>query len=450
MSEPGPAQTKLPHATKALLLLLVLNMLNYGDRQVLNALAPKVIREFQLTEAQFGLTTSVFVYAYMLAAPFLGQLALRISRWWLISGCVVIWSLASGFCLSGPLVSGFTFLLIMRIIVGVGEAGYGPAAPALLSDYFPPRVRGRVITIFYIAIPVGSALGFIYGGKMVPHWRWAFLILMPVGLTMAVLCFLMKDPRVQPEVAKAPEPFFVTLKKLLRIPSYVANTAAMTAMTFVIGGMSVWTSRYITFRKMSQENLEAYLALPPQSDLFQRALHRQDEILGGVSQDFGIIVVIAGITSTLLGGLVGEWLRTRIRGAYLLVSGGAIIFAFPCMLLMIYLPFPYAWFAVFGAVFFLFFNTGPANTALAGVTNSAMRGTAFAVNIFTIHAFGDALSPALIGWLSTQVGWNKAFLIVSPLVLIASTFWIIGSRYLYNDELRAEGKIPEADPAPAG
>jgi len=443
MSEHGPAQTKLPHATKALLLLLGLNLLNYGDRQVLNALAPKVIQEFHLSEAQFGYTTSVFVYAYMLAAPFLGQMALRMSRWWLIAGCVVIWSLSSGFCLSGSVASGFAFLLTMRIIVGIGEAGYGPAAPALLSDYFPPSIRGRVISIFYIAIPVGSALGFIYGGAMVPHWRYAFLGMMPLGLTMAVLCALMKDPRTAPAAATKPEPFFVTLKKLLRIPSYVANTGAMTAMTFVIGGMSVWTARYITFRKMSEAGIESHLALPPTSELFQMAMQRQDQILAGVSKDFGIIVVVAGIASTLLGGLAGEWLRTKVRGAYLLVSGGAIIFAFPCMLAMIYLPFPYAWFAVFGAVFFLFFNTGPANTALAGVTNSAMRGTAFAVNIFTIHAFGDALSPALIGWLSTQVGWNKAFLIVSPLVLIASAFWIIGSRYLHNDELRAEGKLAE-------
>jgi MFS family permease len=438
MSE--PAHTKLPYARRALFLLLGLNLLNYGDRQVLNALSPKVIEEFKLTEAQFGMTASVFIYAYMLAAPVLGQLALRISRWWLISACVVIWSLASGFCLSGGMAMGFAVLLTMRVIVGVGEAGYGPAAPALLSDYYPPEQRGKVISFFYIAIPVGSALGFIYGGAMVAHWRWAFILLMPLGLTMAVLCFLMKDPRQKAAVESKPEAFLVTLKKLFRIPSYVANTGAMTAMTFVIGGMSVWTARYITFRKMDQEGLAGYLAMPT-SPYFSMALHRRDEILQGVSTDFGIIVVVAGIASTLCGGLVGEWLRHRIRGAYLWVSGIAIIVAFPCILAMIYLPFPWAWVAVFGAVFFLFFNTGPANTALASVTNSAMRGTAFAMNIFIIHALGDALSPPLIGWIASQAGWNNAFLIVSPLVLVASAFWIIGARYLPDDEARAEGTL---------
>ena len=441
MSQPGLAETKLPHATRALLLLLGLNLLNYGDRQVLNALAPKVIDAFSLSDTQFGLTASVFIYAYMIGAPILGQLAQRMSRWWLISGCVVIWSVASG---SG-LAFGFAFLLTMRVLVGIGEAGYGPAAPALLSDYFPPRLRGRVISIFYIAIPVGSALGFIYGGAMVDHWKWAFVLLMPLGLTMAVLCFLMKDPRPQVAGGGAQLRFFPTVKKLLRIPSYVANTGAMTAMTFVLGGMSVWTTRYITFRMQVQEGLYTTLAQPNNSPEFFHAVHRSDEILKSVSGTFGIVVVVSGIFSTLLGGLVGDWLRPKLRGAYLYVSGGAILFAFPCMLAMLWLPFPTAWFAVFGAVFFLFFNTGPANTALASVTNSAMRSTAFALNIFVIHALGDALSPPLMGWLAEKTNWNTAFVIISPLILVASAFWLIGARYLHNDELRAEGKLPELE-----
>jgi MFS family permease len=107
---------------------------------------------------------------------------------------------------------------------------------------------------------------------------------------------------------------------------------------------------------------------------------------------------------------------------------------------MIWLPFPQAWWAVFGAVFFLFFNTGPANTALANVTSSSLRATAFAVNIFVIHALGDAISPALIGWIVRHTSWKTAFIVISPLVLVASAIWFLGARYLPEDEKRAEGR----------
>ena len=123
----------------------------------------------------------------------------------------------------------------------------------------------------------------------------------------------------------------------------------------------------------------------------------------------------------------------RFRGAYFLVSGFAILLAFPCTLAMLWLPFPYAWFAVFGAVFFLFFNTGPANTALANVTSSRMRATAFALNIFLIHAFGDAISPPLVGWVKLRSSWDTAFGLVSLMMVLASAFWFIGARYLATD-----------------
>jgi MFS transporter, Spinster family, sphingosine-1-phosphate transporter len=101
---------------------------------------------------------------------------------------------------------------------------------------------------------------------------------------------------------------------------------------------------------------------------------------------------------------------------------------------MIWFAFPYAWVAVFGAVFFLFFNTGPANTALANVTSSRMRSTAFALNIFLIHALGDAISPPLIGWIARHTSWDLAFGLVSLMMILASVLWLIGARYLAQDE----------------
>jgi MFS family permease len=202
----------------------------------------------------------------------------------------------------------------------------------------------------------------------------------------------------------------------------------MTAMTFAIGGISFWIPKYMTLRYAEQ------LGLPALSALGQiGALDQFNKLLTEVNTTFGMIVVLAGLLATFSGGWLGDRLRTRIRGAYFVLSGAAILLAFPCTLAMIRLPFPAAWVAVFGAVFFLFFNTGPANTALANVTAPGIRATAFAMNIFFIHAFGDAISPPLIGWLKDKTSWNTAFVLVSLMMMLASALWFIGARYLDKD-----------------
>jgi MFS family permease len=312
----------------------------------------------------------------------------------------------------------YTFLVLSRIAVGFGEAGYGPAAPALIADYYPIEKRGRIMALFYLAIPVGSALGYVIGGKVNDMWGWryAFYLAVIPGLILAAICFTMKDPRPPQPVDVKRASLIEDAKALLRIPSYALNTAAMTAMTFAIGGIGFWIPKYM-LERVGELN-------PTQS---------QSSLLNDVNTTFGVIVVVAGILSTFAGGWLGDKLRPRWPGSYFIISGVAIAFAFPCTILMIYLPFPYTWFAVFGAVFFLFFNTGPANTALANVTGSRMRASAFALNIFLIHALGDAISPPLIGYVKKHTNWETAFSLVSLMMVLASVLWLIGARYLGRD-----------------
>ena len=419
-------------ARKAIALLLTINLFNYIDRQILSAVVPPLTAEFQLSDGQAGLLSTAFLYAYMIGAPILGRLAERVSRWWIIAGSVAVWSCASG--MTG-LAGGFGVLLASRVIVGIGEAGYGPAAPALISDYFPIERRGKVMALFYVAIPVGSALGYVIGGQMNEWlgWRSAFYVVVLPGLLLAALSWLMREPHPQKPREVSTGTLRADARTLLRIPSYLLNTAAMTAMTFAIGGIAFWIPKYMTDRIAEQQGLQTLSAL---GDL--GAMGQFNKILSEVNTTFGIIVVIAGILSTLAGSWLGEKLRPRFSGAYFAVSGVAILLAFPCTLAMLKLPFPYAWFAVFGAVFFLFFNTGPANTALANVTSPAMRATAFAINIFLIHAFGDALSPPLIGWVKGHTSWDTAFGLVSLMMLLASALWFIAARYLGKDTGAAE------------
>jgi MFS family permease len=206
--------------------------------------------------------------------------------------------------------------------------------------------------------------------------------------------------------------------KIFRIPSYVLNTAAMTAMTFAIGGISFWLPRYLYTDRAAD---------------FGGAPN-----LGRINLIFGGITVAAGLSATLIGGWCGDRLRRRFPSSYFLVSGAAMFFAFPVTLLMLKTPFPAAWALVFLAEFCLFFNTGPANAALANVTPPAVRSTAFALNIFFIHALGDAISPPLVGWIAGQSSMNNGFVLVSAVMVLASAFWFIGARYLGRDTAAVE------------
>jgi MFS family permease len=184
----------------------------------------------------------------------------------------------------------------------------------------------------------------------------------------------------------------------------------MTALTFAIGGLSFWVPGYLQYR-----------GLPPSSRIV-----------------FGGITVFAGLTATLLGGIAGDRLRNRFAGSYFIVSGIGILIAFPFSAMMLFTPFPFAWIPMFIAIFFLFFNTGPSNTALANVTAPSVRATAFAVNIFVIHALGDAVAPPLIGTVADRTNMNIAFLVVSGTMLIAGILWLIAAKYLPADTEKIE------------
>jgi len=175
--------------------------------------------------------------------------------------------------------------------------------------------------------------------------------------------------------------------------------------------LAFWMSAYLIFRKQPPE-----LATP---------------IFGGIT-------VVAGLLSTLLGGVVADRLQKRFSGSYFLVSGVGMLLAFPFSIAMLYAPFPLAWVFLFGAVFFVFLNTGPSNAALANVVRPEIRATAFALNILIIHLLGDALSPPLLGAVADRFDMNVAFLGVSAAMLISGIIWILGMKHLAADTAAVE------------
>jgi len=398
----------------ALSLLLLISLFHYIDRQVLAAVEPQIRATFFAADnpnamAATGVLGTAFIVSYMVAAPALGWLADRFSRWIVIGCAVIAWSLASG---ASGLAATFSVLLAARIFVGIGEGGYGPAAPTVLSDLFPIETRGRVLAAFCAAVPIGNALGYVLGGLVTEYWswRWAFYAVTPPGVLLGILCFFQRDPRASqshPIVQRrwASKADYATL---IRTPSYVINCIAQTAVTFVAGGIGFWIVAYLKFRGQ------------PES----------------ATKFFGVILVTAGLTSTLIGGWAGDRLRERYPSSYFLVSGIGATLAFPFFVAMLFTPFPAAWFLLFVAIFFVFLNTGPSYTALANVSLPRVRASAFALNLLVIHLFGDAAATPTIGFIAGHSNMTVAFLVVSFVMLIAAAAWFYGIKYLARDTAR--------------
>ncbi len=419
----GVARTAFAGARPALALLLFINLFNYVDRQVLAAVVPSIERSFfgvgagrsvallTLQEwcrahlgfkpelALIGVLSMAFMVLYMIGAPVFGRLAERHSRWTLVGIGVMLWS-----------------------------------PPTLLSDFYPVEKRGRMLSWFYMAIPVGSALGYVLGGAVAASsigdlggrllgihaesWRWAFFLVVPPGLALGLRAFFMKDPprgHADGPVASAPVRIrWRDYTVLLRTPSWVFCTLGMTAMTFAIGGIAFW--------------MPYYLASRPGAPASATVL-------------FGGITCVAGLLATLAGGVAGDKLRARFPGSYFLVSGTAMLVGFPFLLLTLSAPFPSIWVWLFATCFCLFFNTGPTNTILANVTHPSIRAAGFALNIFLIHALGDVISPVIISVVGDRYDMERAFILVGALFVVAGVLWLLGARYLERDTALAPTRL---------
>jgi MFS transporter, Spinster family, sphingosine-1-phosphate transporter len=490
---PSSANTSqpAPGARLALILLLAINLFNYIDRQVLSAVLPKLELDASLfspsdpwLKTKLGSLTTGFMFSYMLLSPIFGWFADRGSRWFVIGAAILLWSLASG---GSGLAPTFLVLLLTRCCVGVGEAAYGPVAPSMLSDMYPENHRGRILSYFYLAIPVGSALGFVIGGQVseMTEWGWRapFVCVMVPGLILGALALMMRERRPARAANAVSHGYFEVVRTVLKVRSWTIDTAALICTTFVLGGVAAWVPSYVFERearfeitakavqkladqrasdkvtplvpaeviaklgesessevldmgglksklmaKLSKEELEQY-----NSRIFDALVTPGSPTTGSIGVIFGGIVVISGLTATLAGGLLGDWLRKRHSGAYFIVSGVGALASVPFFLGMLLLPFPYAWVSTFFAVFGLFLNTGPGNTILANVVPVEIRATSFAINILLIHALGDAVSPLLIGTIADRSSLQVGFLLCTILILVAGVVWLFGAKHLQRD-----------------
>ena len=398
----------LPSAPAALSILTGLNFLNYVDRFIPAAVMPSIIAALHLKDSQAGSLSSLFILTYSLVSPVAGWLADRKPRFQLAALGVFVWSLAT---FGSGLAPTFLALVVARALTGVGEASYVVVTPSLVSDYYPPARRGRALAIFYAAIPVGSALGYVLGGAINARfgWRWAFFLAGAPGAALALTLLFLRDPPrgamdgQVPAAAKAP-----SLGALGRIPSFLFNTAAQIIYTFVVGGLATWMPTY-----------------------FVRVRHLP---LASADRMFGGVLAAAGLVGTLIGGRLGDRMAARHPSGHFQMAGASMILSVPFAVVGIVSPSPAIfWPAMFVALTLLFLNTGPLNAAMVNVLPAELRGWGFAIYTMAIHLLGDVSSPTAIGFVSDRIGLQLPVLVTVTLPILAGLVLLAGRSALARD-----------------
>jgi len=385
----------------ALLLLTALNLLNYIDRNVLFAVQPLVQKEFHITKTQVGYLTSAFLLCYMVTAPFTGPLADRYSRKRIIALGAAFWS---GLTLLTAFTNTYSELLIRHTLVGVGEAVFSTIAPTFVADLFPEEKRGRILGIFYLAIPVGSAAGYLLGGHLAPlhGWRFPFYIAAAPGFLLALAMLFVPEPERGQFDAPLP-PSRDTIAGLFSNPAFWTANLGMAMMTFSLGGLQVWMPSFL-----SQE---------------------RGYSLESANFIFGIIIVVDGVFASLIGGWLGDRLLPRMKSSYYFVSAVSMGLGVPAMVLALFFRGRVMIPAICVAAFFLLLNTSPLNAALINSVGAHVRATALAVNIFIIHLIGDVPSPTMMGYIADRHSLQTSFVLPVIAMMASSVILFYGMRF---------------------
>jgi len=386
----------------ALVILTALNFLNYIDRSVLFAVQPLVQTEFHLTNAQLGYLTSAFLIFYMIAAPFVGPLADRYSRKLIIVLGAILWS---GLTLLTAVTHTYGELLLRHTLVGVGEATFVTIAPTFVADLFPEERRGRILGIFYLAIPVGTATGYLLGGKLGPGfgWRFPFYVAAIPGFLLALAMLFVPEPERGRFDSLQETRERGTILGLARNPAFWAATLGMAMMTFALGGLQVWMPTFLS-------RVRGYS-------------------LQSANETFGAIIVFDGIVASLAGGWLGDRLLRRSRSAYYSVSAVSMALGVPVMIVALFTSGRTMLPGIAIAAFLLLLNTAPLNAALINSVGAHIRATALAVNIFMIHILGDVPSPTLMGYIADKRSLQIAFICPVIAMTVSSAILFYGMRF---------------------
>ena len=359
----------------ALILLIVVYTLNFVDRQILSILKEPIAADLHLSDTDLGLLGGfAFALFYsILAIPF-AWLADRFSRVWIISAGLFLWS---GFTAMCGMAGSFAALFAARMGVGVGEAGGVAPAYSLIADWFPPRSRARALAAYSFGIPIGSALGVLFGGLVAKavDWRFAFIAIGTFGVLLTPLfLWLVRDPPRQ--AAAAPQLGLAAVTRLaMEKPTFWLLAFGSGSSSLVAYGLMYW--------------LPTFLARTLHMDIVAR------------SQLLAAVLFIGGIAGMAAGGWLADRLGTRNKRAYALIPAAAFLIAAPLYALAIEATTPWQTFALLLLPYALALVwLGPVLTAVQHLAPASSRSTMSALFLLINNLVGLGVGPYFFGRVS--------------------------------------------------
>lgn len=436
----------------AIAVLCYINLINYMERYTIAGVLLNIQRFFDIHDSTAALLQTVFICSFLLMAPLFGYLGDRYNRKYIMIGGLSAW-LVTAACSSFVTKSHFWLLMVLRALVGIGEASYSTIAPTIIGDLFIGDQRSAMICLFYIFIPVGSGLGYITGAGIATisgDWRWALRItpiLGAVGLVLLVaLC--PNPPRgaaeTQGEGVTGQTPYLEDVKYLLKNKSYVWSTLGVTATAFLVGALAFWTPTFLSRAQVHQG------IRPPCT---KEPCNPTDSYI------FGGVTVVTGILGGCLGTVSSRWLRRKVAYADPVICAVGLLGSAPCLFIAIFVAsksIPVTYVFIFIGEVLVSLNWAVMADILLYVVIPTRRSTAEALQITVCHLLGDAGSPYLVGVISDAIykakigthGWRfhslQYSLLACPCVgILGGLFFLTTALYISEDRMAAHRLVEE-------
>jgi MFS family permease len=413
------------HAIYALIVLILVNSVNYMDRYVVGILFPLIQKDLLLSDTQLGLLGGVaFTVFYALMALPMGYAVDRFTRKYVLGIGIFLWSIAT-FC-SG--VAGrFITLFIARAFTGTGESSAHPAGVSLLGDYFSQKIRTIAIALFQVGVPIGAGLGVIVGGILATKfgWKQTFFIYAVPGIILIPFILLMKEPvrgasdgLTAADTEKiALEGFWTKIKKILSVKTLIYHYIATALIMFGSQGFNIWLPTYLN-----------------------RVRGFELEAAGKIA---GVGLLIGGFVGALGGAIVADRLFRKDKKARLKVQTWAALLAIPFMLIVLFttknfLLIP----AVFMAIILSVAMFPILSAIIVDLVEPADRGVAMALLLLLQTGIGFSLGPLTVGAISDHTGSLMSGLLVLPFsYLLVVLMGIMGMRYILSDYESVQKRI---------
>ncbi len=401
-------------------MLVVVYTFNFIDRQIVGILAVPIKADLGLTDTQLGLMGGLaFALFYTGLGIPIALLADRKNRVWIMTIALTAWSAMTAVC---GLAQNFWQLFLARLGVGVGEAGGVAPAYSLISDYFPSKQRARALSVYSFGIPIGSALGILFGGFIATKidWRFAFFAVGLAGLVLVPIFKLtVAEPvRGQFDQSKkgiAPAPFSEIMRKLMGKRSFWIMSFGAACSSMMGYGLFFWLPSFFV-RSFGLELLDA-------------------------SMIYGAILLIGGIAGTWLGGSLADRFGARRKSAYVIIPAIAFVATVPFYIIAVLSPnLTTTFFAMLIPTALGLAWLGPVLSAIQHVAPPNMRATASAIFLFINNLVGIGAGTLALGILSdnlqAQFGDDSlryAILAGTGFYIIAAILFLISARYLEQD-----------------